>query len=688
MKPRFTTTERPGLGLFDPVQDRRFELETSSPVDPSPVGTDRFRFPVDAAVEVAVDQLVLPYVVETYVRDPDGSPLVEAEHYAYEELPPDEYCLELHAPIKTFVRVDGEVTVASSVDRMEFDFGEETAVRVGARSYHERPAATVTTTADPEDLMAAVSTFGSALKTTSPERSFPTLRGHPPTVELGDDLAIPDGLDAPDTGVHIEVPTDRQSVYAVSTLAYYLGADVRPGERPRIVTADGFEHSLRTDRGFDAEVARVLQQVFLLDCLTRTEGLYPVDLHERQAVEDDVSLSFPDLYDAPSAERLAAYLSVPFDAVRDAVPTWRLAAHVTPDAENATLLPYLVDDLAVVRRADAQGRRRARSSMPSYVDEFVRSVDRGRRARSDEPYVSPPETDALEQAWLGDGRVFGANELRRAAFEHRDRETTADDIDIDIVCNDERMREEVDVEDGALYGDRADLPFDVTVHANCSTETLAELLASETDFLHYVGHVEAGGFVCPDGVLDAESLDRTGARTFFLNGCNSYRQGVSLVENGSIGGIVTHGDVGNGGATAVGRLVARLLNAGFSLRSALAVVRERRIVANQYTVVGDGGVEVAQNESGIPVFYRVRSTDADGEYGVRIDTYPTSERGMGSLYIPYVGDVETHFIAGGPLPEFRIGADELGYYLQMEQFPVVLDGSFCWSTDLGVDDLR
>ena len=36
----------------------------------------------------------------------------------------------------------------------------------------------------------ALSTLSSALKTTSVERSYPTLRGHPPALELGDALDV------------------------------------------------------------------------------------------------------------------------------------------------------------------------------------------------------------------------------------------------------------------------------------------------------------------------------------------------------------------------------------------------------------------------------------------------------------------------------------------------------------------
>src|SRR5699024_9950506 len=150
----------------------------------------------------------------------------------------------------------------------------ETAVTVGARSYHKRPAATVRTPADPESMMAAISTFGSALKTTSPERAYPTLRGHPPAIELGDTLSIPDSFTRSDPAVTIEIPADLKYIYSAAPLAYYLGAELVASEELRLCAGESFEYTLDSEHGFETEVERVLKQTFLLDCVTRTEGLY------------------------------------------------------------------------------------------------------------------------------------------------------------------------------------------------------------------------------------------------------------------------------------------------------------------------------------------------------------------------------------------------------------------------------
>ncbi len=75
-------------------------------------------------------------------------------------------------------------------------------IRVGSRSYHESPEGTVTVSGNVRDTMRALSTFGSALKMTTPDRAHPTLRGHPPLVELGDEFHVPDHIN-PQTPMYI-----------------------------------------------------------------------------------------------------------------------------------------------------------------------------------------------------------------------------------------------------------------------------------------------------------------------------------------------------------------------------------------------------------------------------------------------------------------------------------------------------
>lgn len=678
----------PGISVVDRIEGRRFPLSTGRVVSLEEGSPDRFREPVDAAVSCRIGELKLPYVVAVIVHDANGEMVAECHDFARQELPDGEYELEIAAPIKIFLRVLGPITVTSSSNEMQIAFDDAEPVALGARSYHERPAATVTSTAAPEDLMAAVSTFGSALKTTSPERSFPSLRGHPPGIELGDELDVPDTVEPPDTGLRIEIPRDRTAVYAVATLAHYLGARVSPGTDACLIADDEVVRYLDAPDGLRGAVTETLQQVFLLDCVVRTEGRYQVDLHERRRLDERVALPLQDLYDAPIAERIARYLDVPARTVLDLVPTWYLSTHLSPAPESAELLSYAANALSLVN-VERFGTDDAQPAPPPGYQEFVRSTESAREPldSSDETrYVRVSETDALERVWVGDGRSVNANDLHLAGVHNRLANESADGpVDIAIVCNDERMMREVG--DGELYGDREELPFEVTVHTALTRDALRDLLAADIDFLHYVGHVERAGFVCRDGALDAGDLDAVGVDTFLLNGCRSYDQGTTLVDKGSVGGIVTHGAVDDSNATAVGRLVAGLLNAGYSLRSALTVAGRRHSVEGRYTVVGDGAVQVAQSENGTPNLLTVtRDPEGDG-YEVRIRTYPVLGPAVGACYTPYAPSVDRHFLVGGDLPPITLSLPEVVNLLALERVPAIIDGEFRWSTDVSPGDL-
>ncbi|WP_323173577.1 hypothetical protein [Natrialba sp. PRR66] len=697
MNPTFKAADdRPGVTVIDLIENRQFPLQTSTQIDPQQIGTDSFHFPVDTAVEFITDQLVLPYVVPTCVRDQHGEMLLETEHYAYETLPENVYLLELTAPIKLYVCVRSEITIASSDDRLAFDFGSPIHVQLGARSLHEKPAATVKSTADPTDLACAVSTFGSALKTTTCERSLPSFRGHPPRLELADQLHVPDEIESPDTGITIVAPPDRNAIYATSSLAYYLGATVVTGENPRIETDAGFEYKMgQSSEEFESSIERTLQHVFFLDTVTRTEGIYDIDFHERKQIEAHVTLPFEELYDRTIAEQLAIYLSIPFDTTEEFRPTWQLVTYVTPNPQNAKALPFLANDLSLIQTARQTAQSTEGPSAPSAdIAAFVRSSTRSKdsdREKTDETnhlcdgvnsYVSPPKTDTFETAWLGEGTPIGANKLLPSAFEnglnHSPRDAS-DAIDITIVCNDQQMAAEYNESTDGLYGNRDELPFDVTIHRNLSIDSLRQVFATDTDFLHYIGHVDGEAFICSDGELDSRTLTQVGVDTFLLNGCESYQHGLQLIKNGSVGGIITHSVVENQDAIAVGQLIARLLNSGFTLRSAVNLARTHRFVGNQYGVVGDGGITVAQSGGGVANRCHIDSVEED-RYELRISTYH-SQHGIGALYIPYIPSVSKHFLAGTELPPFTLSRDTLKRFLQLEEIPVEFDDRFYWSSD-------
>ncbi|WP_276299783.1 hypothetical protein [Halorussus lipolyticus] len=663
MPPRFDTLDdTTGFEVVDPIETRRFIFSTPTPVELAPADPEAFEFPVTSAATVETKILRLPYMALTYVRQPADEVLDDLAHDASAEFPPGEYLLELNAPIKLYLRVEAGISVESDTESMRIEFDRETTVEVGARSFHESPEATVTTTDDPEDVMAAVSTFGSALKTTTCERSWPTLRGHPPRVERGDELAIPDELATSETGVTIEVPPRLDAIYPVAPLAYYFGAEVVPGETPRL-TAGEFEHRFEGGESFQDEVVRALKRTFLLDCLTRTEGFYPIELANRQQFDSSVDIDFETLYDATIEEQLQTYFSIPYSVLAEAMPKWHRVTYVRPSAENIEVLPYLVNDFPILRTPpqptydESEEMRETRDA----IDDFKRGETSGTSAvRSPErnasppsrqgvppleEYVQMPDTDALEQAWVGDGTPIRGTKVLPEAFGHESEDASEGVIDITVVCNDEQMREEWDAI-AEVYGPREAISFDPSVHFDVAADELRELLQTPTDLFHYVGHIDGRGFECSDGVVDAQTLDEAGMKAFLLNACRSHNQGVALVEAGCHGGIVSLGNVGNPAAVELGETLAKLFQAGFSIGSALAITRESTFVGSRYIAVGDPGFTLTQSDDVIPLMYTVEPGDGD-RFSLTGYGYPTRDHGIGSISTTYLDD-GPHFLSTGP----------------------------------------
>ncbi|OAQ53357.1 hypothetical protein HTG_07720 [Natrinema mahii] len=689
MKPKFESTQR-GVEIIDPIERHRYHLETGSPVAPSVADTERIDFPIGSAVTVTTDSIALPKTETVLVRDSDGLLLAEVSPTEQTGFPPDEYTLDLSGPLKVYARVTGSVQVFSDGEQTYLNFGEETTVVLGARSLHKRPARTITTTTAPPDLMAAVSAFGSELKTTSPERAYPTLRGHPPRLELGSDLRIPDPLDR-DHSVRIAVPATLRHVFAVAPLAYYLDAAVVPGSSPRIVTENGYTHSLDGSSGFETAVKRVLKRTFFLDCIVRTEGNTPLPSRERRSIEPVIDFDIADAYDRSLADRLESYLESPAEKLDPHLPDWQFETRLEPTADHVPFLPFLAYDLAVVTTGERDRARTgpepvAERAIEAFTrDDFVRSAQPGpvRGNAGLETATNQSDAPTIEQSWTGidDAEIVSTTSV--TAYRNDIGRTPKDGpIEIEVVCNDPAMREELDGVNGA-YGTRAELPFETTVHYDLSTDDLAAVLAKDSDFFHYIGHIDDEGFHCSDGKVDATDVDSVGIQAFLLNACRSHEQGLHLVERGSIGGIVTLSDVVNSGAVSVGVLVSRLLNLGFSLYSTLDIARQQNVVGQQYQLVGDGRTTIAQSETRIP---NVCLVSEDGDtLTANIVAYTAANGRHGSVLSPHIDAVDSYFVIPGETGPMSVTQSELEAFFDEALFPVIRDGDVRWSTDL-VDD--
>lgn len=679
-----TLDEHSGVLVHGLVDDVRFEIRTDRSVVPRPVSTDRFQFPVDEAVTIEVEELVAPQAVALYARSLDDGSETQLWRDDGGRLGDGRYEVQIMTatPI-LYLRVSGPVAIPQDDDRLRLQFEGSQEVEVGARTSHEQPAGTVQTTEDPHDVARIVSTFGTALKTFSPERSFPTLRGHPPIVEVGGELSIPDIVSQPDSGVIVEVPPDIKWLYRVAPLAYYFGATVECGREPRVI-ADGESLTLSPD-GLHVEerVDRLLRQSFLLDCIVRTEGLYQLELEARTALEDTLPFDLTSMYDASLPERVATYDDIPYHLVEPHVPQWPIRSTVTPEPAHLGYLPFLAYWLSSVHVTD----RPDPSSLPSPPDEvtdFVRETHpRGGSRAATEEHPNSPDTEcmtseALTQMWIADGIQTGRikPDLERIRETATHETATNDEISVAVVCTDRAMLDET--REG-IYGLRDVVDFDVTAHHYTSVADLREVLQQNIDFFHYVGHVDDGGFECTDGHLDAATLESTGVKAFLLNACRSYDQGQALVDAGAKGGIVTLRRVFNHRATSFGRQAARFLNQGYPLDATFSLLDYASVPTDRYTVVGAPRYSVCQTKGGTNLAGILERTG--NAYELVHVQYPAETSDIGTLTDFWQIEGSGHHIASGELTSLTLSPDEVSSCLENISDPIAYEGEFHWPGD-------
>ena len=575
--------------------------------------------------------------------------------------------------IEATVRFEGPAKVAPDGDTVRLEFPVRTPVTIG---FSERLAdpATVTVPETPEGVATALTHLAAAHRTTGAGRSHPSLRDHPPVVETGPEASIPEAVAAatPETGIELRVPASLDYLFVAAPLAYYLGAavSVEDRETPMLVAPDAdVRYRFRELPTFQHGVARLLRQVFFFDTLVRD-------------VEDDAAgrrsarrfgLDPVRVRDMTPAERLARYFNVSEGDVDAALPEWHFSTYVAPEVGNVTALPYLLDALSLVYLPESS-ELRGTELLERTLDDFYRSESEATAA--DATTVVSPELQAGRiHAWLAPGAPIDAFKTTPAAYRnrrrYRDRGTP---LSVEVVLNDDAMAaEHAAVAD--IYRDRAaDLPLSVTVREHLTREELAETFAAPNDFVHYIGHCDEAGLTCADGNLSTATLDEVRTRTFFLNACGSYEEGVSLVEGGSVGGAVTLTKVLDRQAATVGTAFARLLVNGFGLEPAMQLSRRRIMMGKDYVVVGDGTYTLAPTP-GTPVVGWLEDTPD----GFELTCESLTGRRNGATYEPPFGDEP---ILAGQASRATLDRDRLRAVLADASLPIIYENEFHWSDDL------
>ncbi|WP_254524507.1 hypothetical protein [Natrinema caseinilyticum] len=683
------TTDPTGIEVYDSIEQRRLQIGASGTVSFDSIDPEQFCFPVDRTCRLETDALSFSQLYSVTVHDETGRTEANFDAGETTRLEDRPQFVGLSGPIKLYCRIDAAGTIDIGLTSIQISTDRETAIELGARSPHDQPVGTITTPPDIESVMEAVAALPSALKTDTAERTWPTLRGHPPLIELGDRFDVPDAVDLPDGDIALTVPPEFSSLYQAAPLAFFLGATIRPGSEPLLETPQ-FDHSLSTDRPFEDEIATLLKRFFLLDCLTRTEGVFQYELIERTALEDDLPFDLAETYDLSLPRRLERYLEVPFETIEPYIPRWPLTAHVPSTPESATLLPFIVNELGIVR--DTSGRPPETPPQPATASSgLVRSTStvRSTTVRStsslqdESAFVVPSVTDeSVEHAWFGDAIPQQASKATLEAYQNQlDHREPEESIEILLVCNDARMIGEHDLLD-ETYGNRDLLPFEIHSEFGIDTTRLATLLSDGGyDFFHYIGHATEDGIRCSDDDLDVRTLESVDLGVFFLNACRSYEQGLALTRRGAFGGVSTYADVINENAVTAGQTMARLLNRGFPLRGALEIARTNAGLSDQYLIVGDGSTDIAQTDGGAPAIIELERTDDEIDFALR--SYSTKEFKLGTATESTLHTVNDRHLSPGRTPSSEVTRESLDEYFTWTELPFVVDGELHWNDGIG-----
>lgn len=635
----FRRTER-GFRVVDSVSTC-LDVETDgwAETDDAPPVTETLRTRIDGPDEADLTvsgrtrRLSFPNVLVQVVDLDDDSVLRFSANTTPQQPSTGRYLLKVDTSVRAYLRFDGkpEITRVGS-ERVDVVFPEPTAVSAGFEESVDGPDAAITVPETVRGVAAGFSTFGAAADVTTADRSWPSVRNHPPLLRFGDGREVPDSVReaGPDTGIELTVPPELEYLLVSVSLSYYLGAEitVAEGSDPRL-DVDGRSLSLGSDSpvgthdsvtgadpdgvaAYASRCATLLRRVVYGDCLIREASPYGGSLDAGDPASD-LGLDSESLYDAPIAERVTRYLDAPFENVRDSFPRWSVALSVDSRYDNARTLSRVAHTLPAV--APARGE-----TVTTRTTDHSRQRETGLRADGDAAHAGPArssevyderETRAVARrvrpahvwgrvhGWLADGVPVEGYDALAEGFQNRDRfrGATGDTPSVHVVLNGTDDYEELSRAVEHYRRQTARLDLDVSIQTNLSVAELARTFERETDLLHFVGHHERRGLECPDGYFSAETLSASNARTFFLNACGSHPEGVTLVEKGSVAGCVTTRDVIDEMAAEVGVNMARLLAHGFTVADAMTEARRSAIVPSDYLVVGDGTHVVTQSDN-------------------------------------------------------------------------------------------
>jgi hypothetical protein len=605
------------LTLRDEAGGGEVLVELDCEVSLTRATTSWFTVPMDAGVSFTTESLRVPNNSAVWFRDTDGD--TDALLTDQEITAPGGTFIDISASMKVVVYVEegpirGWIDTANNTETACVEFDQPTRIALGVRSMHEAPTATMRIPDDAESLMRAVSHLGSSIKEWSAERSWPTLRGHPPAIETGDELDIPDRLSAPDTGVTVAVPENTADVLRIAPLAHYFGAEVVPGEVAELRIC-GHAEPLGTGAELERAVDELLARGLVLDSLVRIGGYYAPPLYEYEELAPELPFYPPELYDRSVDRQLLEYLEVPFDVIEPHAPRWSVDGTLRPTVQSAEALPHLLNVLGCIRvtedaqpRPDTRFDPTARLSTATKVPAGTAALTPAARTAA---RTSQREPQNQASVLVVGAAQSAADRFRQTNWEHHVLET----------------------------------PPTWEARAELTRQELLAALRADHLYIHYGGPVTDEGFVCTDGTLRFEALPPAGVGAISFDWPRAETSPVEPVLESTTVACLSEGAMSADTISAF----AKYLVLGFCPARAAGFAGIR----DAMRFVGDASRALSDRANGSPpVVFDIEPT-ADGQYVVSFASRPTRVDILGSTGHPNLEKYDAGTALSGnstPLP--------------------------------------
>lgn len=515
-------------------------------------------------------------------------------------------------------------------------------------------------------IRSAIQALADRMHPWTPARHRPHNRPKLPRIEFASETH-PNRPPPVDDRLTIVVPNDLLSLFVCSPLVLYLGARLvcQNVETPRILGPDGTAvYTFTSTAHHPNEVRTLLRRCFALDRILSDGEQYesvPTITEQHDVFGEPIET----IRSALPADRLAAYVSVPAAEIDRFAPTWPLAMYVTPTLSSVKILPYALERLAVIARASSQPLNQR--------DQLSMALERTYRSNTHTGHLTTvvDSAETLAHGWCGDGvpvDTFGGS-IADFTSVHQTGVPRVSNPTATVVVNGQTSDS---TEVRRAISNRNSSLNRCSIYSDLTRRELLSLIEEEHDYFHFIGHCSDDRLQCADGFLSPNLIDKTGIKSFFINGCNSFPVGRQLLDAGALVGAITRNPVTDKQAATVGSRFIESLCAGYRFLEALCFARRQVYMVLDYAVVGDGMFRFTGVETPATMVLRYA-----GEDSYRVHLLHSDITSIGGESTNPVVDTDFPHVHG-KAAETTLTTEQLRSRIADHHGLVVLDGAYYW----------